>query len=204
MQNVTPLHAPIISCKWRAWWMLSHGRCTYWIQGTISIAKDQEPRTKARYFREPGQLSLCSIIACSWTRGFASPCYKTHTVTDTRRKSYHLMWHSLVTCCFLFLSHTCRRSRRIGSMSFWCQGLLISVSGICMTLNSVVLYLKACTIIQRKKTPVVVIQSKVQWSSSWKARPIRGHLHKGLSCKSVFYLSNVIEPRGILLSLKAS
>ncbi|CAL9150816.1 unnamed protein product [Musa hybrid cultivar] len=39
-------------------------------------------------------------------------------------------------------------------------------ASICMTLNSVVLYLKACTIIQRKKTPVVVIQSGKPRSSS--------------------------------------
>ncbi|URE19855.1 hypothetical protein MUK42_12436 [Musa troglodytarum] len=35
-------------------------------------------------------------------------------------------------------------------------------ASICMTLNSVVPNLKTCTIIQRKKTPVVVIQTKVQ------------------------------------------
>ncbi|CAL9127954.1 unnamed protein product [Musa textilis] len=38
-------------------------------------------------------------------------------------------------------------------------------ASICMTLNSVVPNLKTCTIIQRKKTPVVVIQTKPRsWS----------------------------------------
>ncbi|KAJ8461017.1 hypothetical protein OPV22_033943 [Ensete ventricosum] len=41
-----------------------------------------------------------------------------------------------------------------------------NLASISMTLNSVVLYLKTyCTIIQRKKTPVVVIQTKVHSKS---------------------------------------